>query len=128
MMPNTSVSPAASRNSSRPNCRPFRHCSMNSVMTRSLSRLRAPPQANGGSAPAPPPSRPRAGSLHRAFVVELILAVLDDGGDGLEHVVVALFHHVLQIEVLDRDVVVAELESAAHRLEVGFLQRLLHRR
>src|SRR6266550_2515814 len=27
MIPNTSVSPAASRNSSSPNCKPLRHCS-----------------------------------------------------------------------------------------------------
>src|SRR5882757_7017394 len=32
MMPNTSVSPAASRNSSRPNCNPFRSCSMTRYM------------------------------------------------------------------------------------------------
>src|SRR5258706_13170139 len=32
MMPNTSVSPAASRNSSRPNCNPFRNCSTTSSM------------------------------------------------------------------------------------------------
>ena len=37
-------------------------------------------------------------SLHRAFVVVLILIVLDDRGDGLEHVFVALLHRVLQIE------------------------------
>src|ERR1700730_7610631 len=32
MMPNTSVSPAASKNSSRPNCNPFRNCSTTSSM------------------------------------------------------------------------------------------------
>src|ERR1700730_9181859 len=38
MMPNTSVSPAASRNSSRPNCNPFRNCSTTSSME-TLGRL-----------------------------------------------------------------------------------------
>src|ERR1043166_9672463 len=36
MMPNTRVSPAASRNSSSPNCRPLRHCSMKSSMVAKL--------------------------------------------------------------------------------------------
>src|SRR5476649_2132670 len=115
MMPNTSVSPAASRNSSRPNCNPFRHCSMKSVMARCSQRVTACQQANGGSADAPPPSCLVAGSLHRALVVEVILAVLDDGGDGLEHeLTLGVLHHVLQIEVLNRNVVVAKLEVAAH--------------
>src|SRR5665647_1391965 len=120
MMPNTSVSPAASRNSSRPNCNPFRHCSMKSVMSSCSQKYAAYPQANGGSANAPPPSYSAPGSLHRALVVEVILAVLDDGGDGLEHeVALGVLDHVLQVEVLDRHMVVAELEIAAHRLAVG---------
>src|ERR1700722_6083171 len=32
MMPKTSVNPAASRNNSRPSCRPFRNCSTTSSM------------------------------------------------------------------------------------------------
>src|SRR5262249_38245591 len=60
-------------------------------------------------------------SLHRALVVEAVLVVLDDGGDGLEAVLVALLHRVLQVEVLDRDVVGAELEVATHRLEARLL-------
>src|SRR5258708_18046558 len=32
MMPNTSATPAASRNSRRPNCNPFRNCSTTSSM------------------------------------------------------------------------------------------------
>src|SRR6266700_6619112 len=66
-------------------------------------------------------------SLHRTFVGEAILAALDDGGDGFQReLTVGVLHHVLQIEILDRDVVVAELERAAHRLEIGFLHRRLH--
>src|SRR3984893_14827867 len=58
-----------------------------------------------------------AGSLlHRTFVVMLVLAVLDDGGDSLEgEHAVAVLDHVLQIEILDREVVVAVLVRAAHR-------------
>ena len=41
--------------------------------------------------------------------------------DRLQPVLVAVLHHILQVEVLDRDVVLAELEVAAHRLEVGLL-------
>src|SRR5882672_100185 len=144
MMPKTSVSPAASKNSKRPNCRPLRHCSMNSVIAAQLSchcggaaKGGAPgmtylivhpsPQANGGSACAPPPSF-APGSLHRALTVEGILVVLDDRGDGLEYeLAFGVLDHVLEIEGLDREVVVAELEVAAHRLEVGFFQRFLQR-
>jgi hypothetical protein len=53
----------------------------------------------------------------------LVLIVLDNGGNRLEAKIVALLHHVLQIEILDRNVIWAELEVAAHRLEVGFLDR-----
>src|SRR5690348_15928836 len=43
-------------------------------------------------------------SLHRALVVETILVVLDDGGDGLQReLAFGVLHHVLQIEALDRD-------------------------
>src|SRR6266702_2765246 len=38
MIPNTSVSPAASRNRSSPNCRPFRHCSRKRRSTRYYPR------------------------------------------------------------------------------------------
>src|SRR5258705_13111849 len=66
-------------------------------------------------------------SLHRAFVGEAILAVLDDGGDGFQReLTFGVLDHVLQIEILDRDVVVAELERAAHRLEIGLFHRSFH--
>src|SRR5450631_4027842 len=46
--------------------------------------------------------------FHRAFAVEAILIVLDHGGDRLERErAVGLLHHVLQIEILDRDLVPA---------------------
>src|SRR5271169_4763045 len=63
-------------------------------------------------------------SLHRTFVVEAILVVLDDGGDRLQReLAVGILDHVLQVEILDRDVVVAVFERAAQRLEVGLLHR-----
>src|SRR6476646_4459546 len=61
-------------------------------------------------------------SLHRAFVVEVILTVLDDGGNRLQReLTVGVLHHVLQVKILDRDVVVAVFERAADRLEVYLL-------
>src|ERR1700722_14114165 len=53
------------------------------------------------------------GLFHRAFVVEVILIVLDDASDGLERErAIGILHHILQIEILDRDVVVAVFEGA----------------
>src|SRR5262245_21939737 len=60
----------------------------------------------------PPPPRPSAPDLlHRALVVEGVLIVLDDHGDSLEREgPVSRFDHVLQIEILDREMVVAIAE------------------
>src|SRR5574339_104429 len=122
MMPNTSVKPAASMNSSRPNCRPLRHCSMNSVIARRLHTFAI---ENGGSAHAPPPLFTALASVcrHLALRVMDVLEILDDRGDGLQHVFVALLHRLLQIEILDRNVVRPELETAAHRFEIRLLKR-----
>src|SRR5688572_21411770 len=118
MMPKISVRPAATRNSSRPSCRPFRHCSRTRSidnprrhhppkrMTPQTLRSLDAPQARGMTCRVSlnRPSSP----LHRTARVELVLAVLDDGRDGLEReVALGVLHHVLQIEVLDREVVVA---------------------
>src|ERR1700735_4937658 len=62
--------------------------------------------------------------LHRALIVEFVLVVLDDQRHGVKRVAaVGAFLRVLQIEILNRDVIVAELEVAAHRLEIGLLHR-----
>src|SRR6266852_2214662 len=150
MMPNTSVSPAASRNSSSPNCRPFRHCSTKSSMSRGLGKqpsLSSCPGLAGASTPwiterrktwmagtspamtwrgrpyhpSSVVSLPSSDSpLHRALVVEPVLAVLDDGGHGLEgEIAFRVLHHVLKIEILDREVVVAVLVGTAHRGVIG---------
>src|SRR5271170_2074118 len=129
MIPNTSVSPAASRNSRRPNCSPFRNCSTTSSMfVRDNPQFRScrphPPSRTGrskkmrqrSSAAAFPKQNPC--SFHRTSIVIAILIVLDDGGDRLERQsAVSVLHHILQIEILDRDVVVPVSERAAHRLE-----------
>src|SRR5882672_12137416 len=139
MMPNTSVSPAASRNSSRPNCRPFSDCSMRTSMNPWTLDLTKQRQHICAAAiflvgrmicRKPPPGQARrrvreimhrsCQLLHRTFVVEAILVVLDDGGHRLEReLAVGVLDHVLQVEILDRDVVVAVFERAAQRLEVG---------
>ena len=65
--------------------------------------------------------------LHRALVVELVLAVLDDGGDGLEReVAVSVLDHVLQIEILYREVVVAVFVRPAHGGIVGLAHFRAH--
>src|SRR5689334_19574455 len=86
------------------------------------------PPKKSGSAPAQPLSRfcstayQNARLLHRAFVVEAVLIVLDDGGDRLQReLTLGVLDHVLQVEILDRDVVVAVFERPAQRLEVGLL-------
>src|SRR6476646_9294459 len=128
MMPITSVSPAASRNSSRPNCSPFRNCSMTRNMQGDLYQaetkqrqrecaaaffywMHDPCQTLKLSADHAP-ANPR--SFHRTFVVEAILVVLDDGGNCLERkLAFGVLDHVLQIKVLDRNVVVAVFERSA---------------
>src|SRR4051794_23790765 len=70
---------------------------------------------------------PKASPLHRALVVEIVLAVLDDGGDGLEReIALGVLDHVLQVEVLDREVVVAVLVGSAHGGVAGFAHRVAH--
>src|SRR2546427_6588345 len=89
MIPKTSVSPAAIRNSITPNCSPLRHCST----TRS--------QFNG----------PVRLPLHRTLLVVGVLVVLEDGLLDLHlHVPARALHRPQQIEVLDRGVVDAEAD------------------
>src|SRR5258708_37194207 len=90
IMANTSVNPAASKNSSRPNCNPFRNCSTTSSMDTLREAERHDDERHGTErkiAAARERRRcvgqdPR--SLHRTFVVEAVLVVLDDGGDGFQ--------------------------------------------
>src|SRR5262245_54700460 len=128
MMPNTSVNPAASRKRSRPNCKPLRHCSINSVI-RAQTENYGMADTQTAAALRPPPSCIRAGSLHVTLVNETILVVFHNGCDGLENkITVLIFHSLLQIEVLDRDVIGVKSELSPHRFEIGLFQRLLHSR
>src|SRR5689334_2661032 len=100
MTPKTRVSPAAIRNSRTPSCSPLR------VWTR--TRL-----ADIAAAPA-------SWSLHRAVFCERIGVIGEDllVDLGLEFSVRPL-RHLDEVKVLDRVVVVAELEGTAQGLEVG---------
>src|SRR5260370_24379670 len=66
-------------------------------------------------------------SLHRTSIVESILIVLDDCRNGMERITaVGVLHSVLKIKVLNRDMIVAAFEIAAHRFEVGLFHLLAH--
>src|SRR5688500_13198480 len=103
MMPNTSVRPAASRNSISPNCRPLSPC----------SRIRI---------------QDRSALLHAAFLDVGIAVVLEHRADGLVHQAAlrVLAHHP-EIVVLDGILVAVELERAAHGVELGRSERLAYR-
>src|SRR6185369_7766511 len=105
MMPKISVRPAANRNSNSPSCRPFRHCSKKSSMVGS-PRVIGTAQRDGGADDAA--AVPRAmRSLHRALARLRVLPVLDGGLDGLERQhAVGILHRFLNVEVLDRELVV----------------------
>src|SRR5882724_5411180 len=76
------------------------------------------PQDEGGIAASP---------LHRALVVKLVLAVLDDGRDCFQRqVAFGVLYYVLQVEVLDREVVVAVLVRPAHGLVIGLAHLRTH--
>src|SRR5712664_3176997 len=102
MMPNTSVSPAASRNSISPNCRPLSACSVMRIQGKQL--------------------------LHGAFLDVGVPMILEHGADGLvdEAALRVLADHA-QVVVLDRHLVAVELEGAAHRVEPRRPERLPHR-
>src|SRR6476646_10970910 len=72
------------------------------------------------SPPVPRPASLAQSPLHWTLVVKLILTVLDDRGDGLEgEVAFRVLHYILQVEILNRKLVVAVLVGTAHRCVVG---------
>src|SRR5690349_2690002 len=106
--PNTSVSPAATRKSSTPNCSPFSTCTSRSCVVI--------------------PCGADAASAHAAFGgpgVHVVLQHLPHSL-GLELAVGAL-RHLAQPEVLHRELIGAEAEPAAHRGEVRGGDRLAQR-
>src|SRR5512134_437374 len=103
--PNTSVRPAASRNSIRPNCSPLSNCSTISSVGM------------------------RAASLHRAGADVGVAVVLQDRlADRLvDQPAFAVRTDRAHVVVLDRVLVGVELERPAHRVEACRLQRLAQR-
>src|SRR5919109_4284975 len=97
MMPKTSVSPAAIRNSITPNWSPLRHCSRTSSQLTNASAL----------------------PLHRALVMVGVLVALEDGLLDLHLHLRGTLHRLQQVEVLDRMVVGVVRELPARGLEVG---------
>src|SRR5258706_4266739 len=95
MMPNTSVSPAASRNSINPNCRPFRACSTKRIGVRARSSL-----------------------LHRAVFGPEVAETLDHRGNFLvDQAALAVLGDDAQVVVLHRRAGVRHLDLAPRRLE-----------
>src|SRR5690606_3158415 len=102
MMPKISVSPADSRNSRTPSCTPLRICVARSCRSISQYACRL---------------------LHWAILVVGVLLRLERSGDFLEvEPALIVLDDFKYGQVLDGEVVVAELEVAAHRREVGLLQ------
>src|SRR3569832_2334498 len=65
--------------------------------------------------------------LHRTILMMRILPIRR--GDGLQHGVwhaLVVFLDLQDVEVLEREMVVVELELATHRLEIRFAQRRTH--
>src|SRR5215216_2025902 len=118
---------------------PFRHCSIRYSMfpLRPCKSRAFVPRGNQATTSAqktrrrkralPPSFWCQVRSVrHLALLPVLVLVVLHNRGDGLEPVLLAVLHGILEIEVLDRDMVRPELEVAAHRLEIGLLGRAAH--
>src|SRR5437868_14233379 len=126
MMPSTSVSPAAMRNSITPYCRPFSNCSKTSdqVMAWAAARIKK----KGASAPFLS-TRLRSSPFHLAFLVVGVLVLLERLLHDLHRhaVLVVRLHRLQQVEVLDRVLVDVELVLAADRVIVR-LAHLAHQR
>src|SRR5436189_966542 len=94
MMPSTSVSPAAMRNSITPYCRPFSSCSKTSAQVMSKQkRARVAPFFPDGSRPSP---------LHLAFLIVGVLVLLERLLHDLHRrtVLVVRLHRLQQVEIL----------------------------
>src|ERR1044071_6859715 len=98
MMPSTSVSPAAMRNSVTPNCRPFSNCSKTSPKVIKKGALRAPLLFTSWQP-----------SLHLAVLEVRVLVLLEDRLlDAHLDVAARQLLGLQQVEVLDRVVVDVE--------------------
>src|SRR5262249_41655749 len=111
MMPNTSVSPAAIRNSMTPSCRPLSAWNASSCGSITM--------AAGGGLDAG-----RRSPLHRA-VLGVGVGMVGQHRAAVELAQLAvLAHRLVEVVALDRELVVVELERPAHRLEVRLAQRV----
>src|SRR4051812_23382144 len=97
MIPSTSVSPAAIRNSMTPYCRPFSSCSKTSAK---LIR-----------------------SLHGTLRGVGVAVILQYDLIGLVAQPTAFLDDVTDVVILDGEVVVVEPERPAHRFEIRLLER-----
>src|SRR5207244_9906079 len=87
MMPNTSVSPAASRNSISPNCTPFSACSRKRIADMKI-----------GTVPIFP-----ARLLHRAVFEPEVAVVLEDGADlAVDDAPLAVLDQRAHVVILER--------------------------
>src|SRR5438067_12866617 len=119
MMPKIRVRPAASRNNSMPSWMPFRHCSIRYNMGRpapTLAKVRPdearppPKKQDGRSARFRRPFAPLSPSPRHIALIDVFVGIA--GGDllaGLHRPAVSELFGRLQVEVLHRDVVLAEL-------------------
>src|SRR3990167_5455314 len=101
MMPNTSVRPAASKNSMSPSCRPFRACSSNKI---------------------PIVSNQPCGLERRHLAVAHVGVgvVLEHGAQrAVGDAALAVLGDHAQVVVLDGEVVAVELEGTAAGVELG---------
>src|SRR5256885_10264532 len=114
MMPNTSVSPAAIRNSMTPYCRPFSNCSK----SRAMKNGDRPHFPKWGLSPFSPFHL----AVLRVRILVLLEGLLQDA--HLRAVRPRAFHRLQQVEVLDRMVIHVVGEPSADRVEVGLAHRL----
>src|SRR5258708_15818787 len=106
MMPNTSVRPAASRNSIRPNCTPFSACSRKRIGVRACC--------------------PQRRLLHAAVFGPEVAVVFEDGADlAIDDAPLAILHEPPHVVVLDPRAVRPFLPFAPRGL--GTLGRLHQR-
>src|SRR3970282_2419140 len=124
MMPNTSVRPAARRNSIRPTCSPFSPCSSSSS---ALINGLLPPQGETKESPSPLMGEGGDGGgmgrLHLAGLHVGVGMILENGADdAVGEAPLLVLGDQAQVVVLYRIVVLVEAERAADRLEIGLAQ------
>src|SRR3989441_12508538 len=124
MIPNTRVSPAASRNSISPNCSPFSDCSTISIQDMKRGGGNEKGEMRRGRF-TPPLFSFKDSLFHRTFLNVGVAAVLEYGSHGLvDQAPLRILPHHAEVVVLNRVLVAVELERAAHRLELRRLERL----